>query len=279
MPTSRNTNSVMANPTPAIPAEPEALVTLMAPVAPKALVVSVAPAAPVAPVVPMAPIVHVTPTVLVSQAEKPEKFNGIDFKRWQQKMLFYLTTLHLARYLYEEAPKQKEGDDADFQTVVAIDTWKQGGFLCKNYILNGLDNMLYNVYSVKESAKELWESLDLKYKIEDVRAKKFTIGRFLDYKMQDSKTVMIQVQEIQLIIHDLHAEGMILNEPFQVRAIIENLPLSWRDFKNYLKHKLKEMKLEELIVRLRIEEDNRKSERRVASGQGMHAKANIIEQG
>ena len=27
--------------------------------------------------------------------EKPEKFNGDDFKRWQQKMLFYLTTLNL----------------------------------------------------------------------------------------------------------------------------------------------------------------------------------------
>ena len=30
------------------------------------------------------------------------------------------------------------------------------------------------------------------------------------------------------------------------------------------------MKLEELIVRLRIEEDNRKSEIRVVGGQGMH---------
>ena len=217
---SRNTNVVMANPTPAIPAEPEAPVTSMAPIAP------VAPFVPVAPVVPVTPTVHVTPTVPVSQAEKPEKFIGTYFKRWQQKMLFYLATLHLARYLYEEAPKQKEGDVADFQTMAAIDAWKEGDFLCKNYILNGLDNMLYNVYSVKESVKALWESLDLKYKIEDAGAKKFTIGRFLDYKMQDSKTVMIQVQEILLIIHDLYAEGMILNEPFQVGEIIENLPPS-----------------------------------------------------
>ena len=214
MPRSRNTNSVMANPTPAIPVEPEAPVMSVAPVAPVAPIASVVPAAPVPSVLPVAPTVHVTLTVPVNQAEKPEKFSGTDFKRWQQKMLFYLTTLHLARYLYEEAPKQKEGDAADFQTVAAIDAWKQGDFLCKNYILNGLDNMLYNVYSVKDSAKALWESLDLKYKIEDAGAKKFTIGRFLDYKMQDSKTVMIQVQEIQLIIHDLLAEGMILNEPF-----------------------------------------------------------------
>ena len=39
------------------------------------------------------------------------------------------------------------------------------------------------------------------------------------------------------------------------------------------------MKLEDLIVRLRIKEDNRKSESRVAGGQGMHAKANIVDQG
>ena len=29
--------------------------------------------------------------------EKPEKFDDIEFKRCQQKMLFYLTTLHLAK--------------------------------------------------------------------------------------------------------------------------------------------------------------------------------------
>jgi len=31
--------------------------------------------------------------------EKPEKFDGIEFKRWQLAMLFYLTTLHLAKFL------------------------------------------------------------------------------------------------------------------------------------------------------------------------------------
>ncbi|KAL6501099.1 hypothetical protein OROHE_025296 [Orobanche hederae] len=32
----------------------------------------------------------VAPTIAV-QAEKFEKFAGADFKRWQQKMMFYLT--------------------------------------------------------------------------------------------------------------------------------------------------------------------------------------------
>ena len=40
-----------------------------------------------------------------NHGEKPEKFNGTDFKRWQHKMLFYLTTLNLARFLNEDGPK------------------------------------------------------------------------------------------------------------------------------------------------------------------------------
>ncbi|KZV20598.1 hypothetical protein F511_21871 [Dorcoceras hygrometricum] len=66
--------------------------------------------------------------------------------------------------------------------------------------------------------------------------------------MQDSKPIISQVQELQLILHDIHAEGMTLSESFQVAAIIEKLPPSWKDFKNYLKHKRKEMNVEELIV-------------------------------
>ncbi|KAK6121886.1 hypothetical protein DH2020_044370 [Rehmannia glutinosa] len=41
---------------------------------------------------------------------------------------------------------------------------------------------------------------------------------------------------------------MVVSESFQVAAIIEKLPPLWKDFKNYLKHKRKEMGLEDLIV-------------------------------
>ena len=116
---------------------------------------------------------------------------------------------------------------------------------------------MYNVYSQVKTTKELWESLEKKYKTENASMKKFIVGRFLDYKMVDSKTVISQVQELQIILHELHAEKMELSESFQVAAIVEKLPPSWKDFKNYLKHKRKKMGLEDLIVRLKIEEDIR----------------------
>lgn len=209
-----------------------------------------------------------------THGEKPEKFSGTNFKCWQQKMLFYLTTLNLAKFLKENAPATGSTTEA----VAAVDAWHHADFLCKNYILNGLDNVLYNVYSPIKTAKTLWESLDKKYKTEDAGMKKYIISRFLDYKMVDSKTVLSQVEEFQLILHEMNAENLSVGETLQVGCIIEKLPPSWKDFKNYLKHKRKEMDLEGLIVRLRVEEDNRVSDKKsVASS--MVFKAHVVEDG
>ena len=90
----------------------------------------------------------------VSHGEKPKKFNRTEFKRWQQKMLFYLTTLNLARFLQEDAPTLKE-NETDRQVVVAVEVWKHADFLCRNYLLNGLDNTLYNAYCTFNHYKKL----------------------------------------------------------------------------------------------------------------------------
>ncbi|PHT42500.1 hypothetical protein CQW23_16525 [Capsicum baccatum] len=101
--------------------------------------------------------------------------------------------------------------------------------------------------------------------MEDAGLKKFLVTRFLDFKMIDRKSVVSQVQELQVIINDLLAE-----------AIVEKLPPLWKEFKNYLKHKCKEMTVEDLIVRLRIEEDNKAAERR-SKGNSTINRAHIIE--
>ncbi|KAL0416912.1 UNVERIFIED_CONTAM: hypothetical protein Slati_3523100 [Sesamum latifolium] len=107
-------------------------------------------------------------------------------------MLLYLTTLNLARFLSEEAPVVFEGK-TDTQKRVAMDAWVHGDFLYRNYILNSLSDTLYNVHSSAKTARALWESLEKKYKTEGVGLKKFIVGKFLEFKMVDSKTVMNQV--------------------------------------------------------------------------------------
>ena len=61
-------------------------------------------------------------------------------------------------------------------------------------------------------------------------------------------------------------------------AVIEKLPPAWKDSKNYLKHKRKEMSMEDLVIRLHIEEDNRESEKKEAHSSNK-AKVNFVEHG
>ena len=140
-------------------------------------------------IVAQAPVLPATLPISISHGEKPEKFSGLNFKKWQQKMLFYVTTLNLMRFLTEEAPNLKE-DERDIQVINAVDAWKHSDFMCRNYVMNALTDSLYNVYTNKKTTKELCESLDRKYKTEDAGAEKFVVGRFLDHKMVDSKTVV-----------------------------------------------------------------------------------------
>jgi hypothetical protein len=78
----------------------------------------------------------------------------------------------------------------------------QSNFVCKNYILNVLDNTQYDVYSSIKSAKALWKVVNKKFKVEVAIMKKFIIDKFLDFKMVDSKIIMSKVQELQLTLYN-----------------------------------------------------------------------------
>ena len=130
--------------------------------------------------------------------------------------------MNLDHFLKEETPVVTL--ESDLQNVYTVDAWKHTDYICWNYVLSGMIDWLYNVYSSKTTTKYLWESLEHKYKTEDASAKKWIVGRFLDYKMVDSKTVVSQVQKLQMIIHDSRSEGMVINESFQVAVVIEKLP-------------------------------------------------------
>ncbi|VFQ81996.1 unnamed protein product [Cuscuta campestris] len=167
------------------------------------------------------PVGHPTVMLPANSVKEPAKFIGVGFKIWQQRMLFWLTTLNLAR---------------------------------------------------AASAKELWTTLSNKYQAEDAGAKKFVVGKVLDFKMVDSKPVVSQAEELILIFNECTDEGMGVSEAFQVATIIHVLPPAWDEFRSYLKLKRKEMTIEQLLVRLRIREEGLTREKKVAV-----AKANVVE--
>ena len=113
-------------------------------------------------------------SIIKTHVEKPEKFKGSDFRRWQQKMLFYLTTLHVSNVLTDDSPSPPTGVTTAegvtpptstqlIEHLRIVETWSTNEYNCRNYFLNALDDSLYDIYSTIPTARKIWESLEKKY--------------------------------------------------------------------------------------------------------------------
>ncbi|XP_073223462.1 uncharacterized protein [Cicer arietinum] len=123
-----------------------------------------------------------------SDYNKLFRFEGSHFKQWQQKMLFVLTTKKVANVLKDDIPiilETIEQTEKDKKAAELIQ-WEYNDYLCKNYILNGLADDMYNYYSSdNNTTKQVCDALMKKYDTEEVRAKNYVVSRYLKYQMTD----------------------------------------------------------------------------------------------
>ncbi|KAA0033399.1 hypothetical protein E6C27_scaffold111G00500 [Cucumis melo var. makuwa] len=120
---------------------------------------------------------------------QPFHFEGAHFKRWKQKMLFFLTLKKVATTCTTEKPKVSEKDLTKEQ-LKNLSTWTETGSICKNdLILNGLTDELKDYYSTMTTAVEVWDALQKKHNTEEAGLKKYAVSQYLRYQMTDHKSV------------------------------------------------------------------------------------------
>ncbi|CAL1413379.1 unnamed protein product [Linum trigynum] len=81
----------------------------------------------------------------VVDINRPFRSLGVNFQRWRQKMMFYLTIKKLAHGLTNMPVELNE--EANDMERVAVAKVKEEDFLCKKYILNGMADDLYDYYA------------------------------------------------------------------------------------------------------------------------------------
>ncbi|GJT81616.1 zinc finger, CCHC-type containing protein [Tanacetum coccineum] len=195
---------------------------------------------------------------MTSKFDKLDKFEGQDFRRWQKKMHFLLTTLKVVYVLSTPSPVWSENET--LEATRKRMKWENDDYICRGHILNGMSDSLFDIYQNVESAKALWESLESKYMAEDASAKKFLVSNFMNYKMVDTRPVMEQFHEMLRILGQYTQHNLMMDEAISVAVIIDKLPPSWKEFKHGLKHKKEELNLVQLGSHLRIEEGLRNQE-------------------
>ncbi|TYK09792.1 uncharacterized protein E5676_scaffold127G00840 [Cucumis melo var. makuwa] len=102
---------------------------------------------------------------------RPLRFEGAHFKHWKQKMSFFLPLEKVATTCITNeltTPVENPTEEEIWNHV----TWIKSDFICKNLILNGLTDELYDYCNTMSITKEVWDALQKKYDTEDVGSKK-----------------------------------------------------------------------------------------------------------
>ncbi|GKB27605.1 zinc finger, CCHC-type containing protein [Tanacetum coccineum] len=109
---------------------------------------------------------------MASNFAKLDKFEGVNFRIWQKKMHFLLSSMSVVYVLTTPIPDDG-GDHATVEQIRKKDKWDNDDYICRGLILNGMSDSLFDIYQNVESSKELWDSLEAKYMAEDASSKKF----------------------------------------------------------------------------------------------------------
>ncbi|XP_072077921.1 uncharacterized protein [Arachis hypogaea] len=109
--------------------------------------------------------------VMNQEFVKLDRFDGTNFNRWKDKMMFLLSILNLA---YVIDPKTTPIADAaenvtpeEKEKIVQLKKKRdEDTFACRGHILNTLSDRLYDLYMSIQSPLEIWKSLEEKYNTE-----------------------------------------------------------------------------------------------------------------
>nr|GEX00807.1 zinc finger, CCHC-type [Tanacetum cinerariifolium] len=116
---------------------------------------------------------------MASNFAKLDMFEGVDFRRWQKKIHFLLSSMSVVYVLTTPMPVDG-GDNLTVEQVRKRAKWDNDDYVCRGLILNGMSDSLFDIYKNVESSKESWDSLEAKYMAEDASSKKFIVELTLD---------------------------------------------------------------------------------------------------
>ncbi|KAJ0520797.1 putative RNA-directed DNA polymerase [Helianthus annuus] len=102
---------------------------------------------------------------------KLERFDGKGFKRWQKKMQLLLATLNVSYVLTKQFPEGSENETM-LATCDRLE-FENDDIICRGHILNAMSGPLFDVYRNIVTARELWNTLEERYYIEDATIEKF----------------------------------------------------------------------------------------------------------
>ena len=201
--------------------------------------------------------------------------------------MIFFEQLEIDYVLSQDAPQNETTADNSIITLIGssrneIDEanrkFEKDNRTARGHLLNHMSNSLFDLFINQKSAKIIWETLEKKYGADDAGKKKYVVGNWLRFQMVDDKPIMEQVHVYENLVTEVLNEGMKMCEILQANVLLEKFPPLWNDYRNQLKHKKRDLSLQELISHMRTEEANRLKDKQ-NSNSTSSVKVNLVESG
>ena len=173
-------------------------------------------------------------------------------------MIFLLTALKIVYVLDPNLPTIPSPRPEDSDSVKA-ERIKRGDdeLVCRGYIMNYLTDRLYDLYRNLTSPREIWTTLETKYKNEKKGTDKFLALRYFEFVMTDNMPIMDQVHELQILVSKLAELEIKIPDSLQVGAILSKLPPTWNEYRKKILLSPENFTIEKFFTHLQIEAENR----------------------
>ncbi|XP_050943684.1 uncharacterized protein LOC127150312 [Cucumis melo] len=173
-------------------------------------------------------------------------------------------------------PSVTSADQVKKNQVNDLEKYAKDNNTVRGHMLNHMSDPMFDLFVVQKSAKDIWSTLKSRYGGDDDGRKKYVVGKWLQFQMTNDKPVVEQIHEYENLVANILSEGLKMCEILQANFLLERFPPSWNDYRNHLKHKKKNLKLQELISHMRTEEANRLKDK-LASKNLNSVIANLVE--
>nr|GFB10252.1 zinc finger, CCHC-type [Tanacetum cinerariifolium] len=88
-----------------------------------------------------------------SSFAKLEKFEGVDFRRWEKKTHFMLSSMSVVCVL--TTPMPEDGENLTVEQIRKRAKWDKDDYVCKGLIFNCMSDSLFDIYQNVDTSKEL----------------------------------------------------------------------------------------------------------------------------
>ncbi|XP_011100540.1 uncharacterized protein LOC105178708 [Sesamum indicum] len=189
----------------------------------------------------------------LSDLSKLEPLDGTNYKRWSQKLLIFFEQLDMDYVLFQNPPETTaeistlaitaaaipaEGTTtkSEHETKLKYDRtttksehetklkYDRDNKTVRGHLLNHMNNSLFDLFVNYKSAKEIWATMEARYRGDDAGRKKYVVGKWLQFQMVDEKPIMDQIHEYENLVTEVLSEGMKMCEILQANGTSGEIP-------------------------------------------------------